>query len=156
MNPLSCCSSCSSTQSGSIFPLGSYLPYSPGYGHTFNGFSPVGVAGPNMGVPVARPYPGQTPLPIASGLNPYERGEGNPNPYYRMPTFNSFYSSGKPNGFNPLSSYPSASNPMGSISPVGDSLPANVGHPYRVGDGIGGQVESLGSWFSDTPFNHLY
>jgi len=46
-------------------------------------------------------------------------------------------------GFQPMGAYPSASNPMG-ITPVGESMPAQIGHPARMGNGIGGQVESLG------------
>lgn len=140
-----------------IFSLGAYVPYTPGYGHTFGEFNPVGVAGKNMGIPVARPYPGQMPLPIGSVPTTYDRGEGNPRPYYSLPTFNSFYSSGDPAGFNPLSAYPSASNPMGSISPVGESMPANIGHPYRVGgEAVGGMVEPLGSYYGDDPYNPLF
>lgn len=159
MNDFSCCSACSPTGAEKIFSLGSYVPYSPGYGHTFGEFNTVGVAGENMGIPVARPYPGE-PLPIGSIPTPYRRGDGNPRPYYSLPTFNSFYSSGdpagfnplseyastgKPCGFNPLSAYPSPSNPMGSISPVGESMPAQIGNPYRVGgEAVGGSVQPLG------------
>jgi hypothetical protein len=46
-------------------------------------------------------------------------------------------------GFQPMGAYPSASNPMG-ITPVGESMPAHIGHPSRMGDGIGGAVQSLG------------
>jgi hypothetical protein len=50
-------------------------------------------------------------------------------------------------GYQPMGAYPSASSPVG-ITPVGESLPAHVGHPARMGDGIGGMsVESVGSWF---------
>ena len=104
----------------------------------------MGVAGKNMGIPVARPYPGPE-LPVGSIPTPYRRGDGNPRPYYSLPTFNSFYSSGDPAGFNPLSAYPSPSNPTGSISPVGESMPAQIGHPYRVGgEAVGGMVQPLG------------
>lgn len=169
MNDFSCCSSCSGMNSERIFSLGSYMPYSPGYGHTFGSMNNVGMAGPLMGKPVARPYPGQIPLPVGSVPAMYDRGEGNPKPYYSLPTFNSFYSSGDPAGFNPLSSfyssgdpagfnplsaYPSPSNPTGSMNPVGESMPAQVGHPYRVGgDAIGGMVTPLGSYFDNEPYN---
>lgn len=169
MNDFSCCSACSGASSDKIFSLGSYVPYEPGYGHTFGSFNPVGVAGKNMGIPVARPYPGQTPLPIGSIPATYDRGDGNPKPYYSLPTFNAFSvtgdpagfnplssynSTGKPCGFNPLSAYPSPSNPMGSISPLGESMPAQVGHPYRVGgEAIGGMVTPLGSYFDNEPYN---
>ena len=63
MNNFSCCSSCSGMTSAKVFPLGSYIPYEPGYGHTFGSFNPVGVAGPLMGVPTSRPYPGPK-LPV--------------------------------------------------------------------------------------------
>jgi hypothetical protein len=173
MNDFSCCSSCSTTSAGSVFPLGSYLPYQPGYGHSFGSFNPVGVAGPNMGIPVARPYPSAEPLPIASGPNPYRRGDGRANPYFKLPTFNGFSNyavtgdpatfnplsnyagTGNPCGFNPVSAYPSASNPMGSISPVGESLPANIGHPTRIGNGVGG-TDAMGSWYNDNPFNPIF
>lgn len=169
MNSFSCCSACSATGAEKIFPLGSYMPYQPGYGHSFGGMNPVGVAGPNMGIPVARPYPSQKPLPIGSVPTTYDRGAGNPRPYYNLPTFNAFAVTGDPAGFNPLSSYnstgspcgfnpvsayPSPSNPMGSISPLGESMPAQVGHPYRVGgDAIGGMVMPLGSYFDNQPYN---
>lgn len=46
-------------------------------------------------------------------------------------------------GFQPMGAYPSPSNPMG-ISPFGENMPAHIAHPARMGDGIGGAVESLG------------
>ena len=46
-------------------------------------------------------------------------------------------------GFQPMGAYPSASNPMG-ITPVGENMPAQIGHPARMGQGIGGEVQSLG------------
>jgi hypothetical protein len=46
-------------------------------------------------------------------------------------------------GFQPMGAYPSASNPMG-ITPVGENMPAQMGHPARMGQGIGGEVQSLG------------
>lgn len=168
MNDFSCCPSCTGVSSEKIFTLGSYVPYSPGYGHTFNGFNPVGVAGPLMGKPVARPYPSAEPLPIGSTNAMYRRGDGNPAPFISLPTFNGYAQTGNPSifnplsnyagtgnpcGFNPVSGYPSPSNPVG-ITPVGESLPAQVGHPYRVGgEAIGGTVTPLGSYFDDQPYN---
>jgi len=46
-------------------------------------------------------------------------------------------------GFQPMGAYPSPSNPIG-MSPFGENMPAHIGHPARMGDGIGGPVESLG------------
>jgi len=46
-------------------------------------------------------------------------------------------------GFLPMGAYPSPSNPIG-MSPFGENMPAHIGHPARMGDGIGGAVESLG------------
>jgi hypothetical protein len=46
-------------------------------------------------------------------------------------------------GYQPMGAYPSASNPMG-MTPVGENMPAHIGHPSRMGDGIGGAVQSLG------------
>jgi len=46
-------------------------------------------------------------------------------------------------GFQPMGAYPSCSNPMG-ITPVGENMPAQIGHPARMGQGIGGEVQSLG------------
>lgn len=168
MKDFSCCSQCSGGSSSNIFSLGAYAPYEPGYGHTFDGFQPMGVAGPLMGIPVARPYPSAEPLPIGSIPATYRRGDGNPSPFISLPTFNGYAetgnpaifnplsgyaSTGNPAIFNPLSGYPSPSNPVG-ITPVGESMPAQVGHPYRVGgDAIGGSVEPLGSYFDDQPYN---
>jgi len=42
-----------------------------------------------------------------------------------------------------MGAYPSPSNPMG-MSPFGENMPAHIGHPSRMGDGIGGAVQSLG------------
>jgi len=30
------------------------------------------------------------------------------------------------------------------ITPVGENMPAQIGHPARMGQGIGGEVQSLG------------
>lgn len=159
VNDFSCCPSCTGVSSEKIFSLGSYVPYEPGYGHTFGAMNAVGVAGANMGLPVARPYPDTFPLPIGSIPAIYRRGEGNPAPFISLPTFNGYSQTGNPAifnplsnyagtgnpcGFNPVSGYPSPSNPVG-ITPVGESMPANIGHPYRVGgDAVGGSVEPLG------------
>ena len=169
----SCCSACAGTSAGSVFPLGSYIPYEPGYSQTYSlpKFNTMGMAGPNMGIPVARPYPGAEPLPIGSMTATYDRGEGRYQPFISLPTFNGFSNyartgdpatfnplsnyagTGNPCGFNPVSGYPSPSNPVG-ITPVGESLPAQVGHPYRVGgEAIGGTVTPLGSYFDDQPYN---
>ncbi|NBZ96945.1 MAG: hypothetical protein EBR40_11070 [Proteobacteria bacterium] len=172
VNDLSCCSSCSATSAGSVFPLGSYIPYEPGYPQTYSlpKFNTVGMAGPLMGLPVARPYPGAEPLPIGSTTAYYNRGEGHFKPYISLPTFNSYATTGNPNQFgvfnsyastgnpaifNPLSTYPSPSNPTGALNPVGESLPAHIGHPTRIGDGIGG-VDTMGSWYNDDPYNPIY
>ena len=45
-------------------------------------------------------------------------------------------------GFQPMGAYPSPSNPMG-MSPYGENMPAHIGHPSRMGDGIGGAVQPL-------------
>jgi len=142
----SCCSACAGTSAGSVFPLGSYIPYEPGYSQTYSlpKFNTMGMAGPNMGIPVARPYPGPK-LPVGSMTATYNRGGGRYKPFISLPTFNSYASTGNPCGFNPVSAYPSPSNPIGAINPVGESLPANIGHPTRIGNGVGG-VDTLGSW----------
>lgn len=173
MNDFSCCPSCTGVSSEKIFTLGSYVPYTPGYSQTYSmpEFKPMGVAGPLMGKPVARPYPSAEPLPIGSTNAMYRRGDGNPAPFISLPTFNGYASTGNPaifnplSGyastgnpaiFNPLSAYPSPSNPIGALNPVGESMPAQVGHPYRVGgDAIGGMVQPLGSWCNDEPWNVL-
>ena len=66
------------------------------------------MAGPNMGLPVARPYPSAEPLPIGSEDAYYNRGEGRYKPYISLPTFNGFSNyavTGDPATFNPLSNY---------------------------------------------------
>jgi len=171
----SCCSACAGTSAGSVFPLGSYIPYEPGYSQTYSlpKFNTMGMAGPNMGIPVARPYPGAEPLPIGSMTATYDRGEGRYQPFISLPTFNGFSNyartgdpatfnplsnyagTGNPCGFNPVSAYPSPSNPTGAMNPVGEMMPANIGHPTRIGNGIGG-VDTLGSWYNDDPFNPVY
>ncbi|NDA64296.1 MAG: hypothetical protein EBX50_20045, partial [Chitinophagia bacterium] len=101
----------------------------------------------------------------------YRRGEGNPAPFISLPTFNGYSETGNPNLFQPFGGYgstgnpsnfnvfnamPSPSNPMGDLNPVGESLPAQVGQPYRMGgEGIGGmpQMESMGSYYDDQPYN---
>jgi hypothetical protein len=46
-------------------------------------------------------------------------------------------------GFQPMGAYPSPSSPTG-VNTFGENMPANIGHPARMGDGIGGNVTSLG------------
>lgn len=177
--------------------MGNYVPATPGYEQTYSmpSFKPMGVAGPLMGEPVSRPYPG-APGPVFAdqGDPTFPRSNGNPTPFYRLskvlPAVNplgrqvqtgfvdrfnpvgsyattgnpnqwspagagfqpmgSYATTGNPNifnpagaGFQPMGAYPSASNPMG-MSPFGESMPAHIGHPARMGDGIGGAVQSLG------------
>lgn len=107
MNALSCCSSCSDTSADSLFPMGTYIPYTPGYGHTFGaypspsrptGITPVGVAGSCMGQDVPRPCNWENATLGTMGA--YDRGDGNPNPYYPL---GSYGSSGNPTLFQPLS-----------------------------------------------------
>jgi hypothetical protein len=158
-------------------------------------FKPMGMAGPLMGEPVARPYPG-APGPVFAyqGDPTFPRSNGNPTPFYRLsdvkPAVNplgrqvqtgfpdrfnpmgayantgnpniwnpagagfqpmgAYATTGNPNifnpagaGFQPMGAYPSPSNPMG-MSPFGENMPAHIGHPARMGDGIGGAVQSLG------------
>ena len=144
----------------SVFPLGSYIPYEPGYSQTYSlpKFNTMGMAGPNMGIPVARPYPGPK-LPVGSMTATYNRGGGRYKPFISLPTFNSYASTGNPCGFNPMSgyggsgnpnlfnvfnAYPSPSNPTGAMNPVGEMMPANIGHPTRIGNGVGG-MDTMGA-----------
>lgn len=107
MNALSCCTQCSSASSESLFPMGAYVPYKPGYGHTFSaypspsrptGITPVGVAGPCMGENVSRPCNWQT-----ATLGAYDRGGGNPNPYYPLGSY--YGDTGNPTLFRPMSAF---------------------------------------------------
>jgi len=208
MNAFSCCDSCSGHSAENIFSLGSFIPPEAGYSQTYSfpKFNPVGVAGPLMGQPVARPYPG-APQPVFTTSADYPNRDGGMDPFYDLskvksvgrqavtgfpdrfnpvgrqavtgfpdrfnpvgsysntgnptifnpmgsysntgnPTiFNpmgSYSNTGNPAIFNPLGAYPSASRPTG-ITPVGEGMPAHIGHPARMGDGIGGaMVEPLG------------
>ena len=176
MNDLSsCCPSCSGQNSQNIFSLGEYVSGSPGYSQTYSmpTFKPMGMAGPLMGEPVARPYPG-APGPVFAyqGDPTFPRSNGNPTPFYRLsdvkPAVNplgrqvetgypdrfnpvgAYATTGNPNiwnpagaGFQPMGAYPSPSSPTG-VNTFGESLPAHIGHPSRIGEGIGGNVTSLG------------
>lgn len=110
MNALSCCSACSDASADEIFPMGSYVPYTPGYGHTFSaypspsrptGITPVGVAGSCAGESVSRPCNWQT-----ATLGAYDRGDGNPSPYYPLPKMapmGNYANTGNPTLFRPMS-----------------------------------------------------
>lgn len=141
--------------------------------YSFPTFKPMGVAGPLMGQNIARPYPGAPGPVFADQGNPdFPRSNGDANPFYKlskvMPAVNplgrqvqtgfvdrfnpvgAYATTGNPfkwdpagAGFQPMGAYPSASNPMG-ITPVGENMPAQIGHPARMGQGIGGEVQSLG------------
>lgn len=145
MNPFSaCCSSCAEENEDNFFPMGNYVPPTPGHEQTYSmpTFKPMGVAGPLMGQNVARPYPGAPGPVFAVQGNPnFPRSNGNASPFYNlskvMPSLNSL------DRFNPMGAYPSSYNPMG-ITPVGENMPAQIGHPARMGQGIGGEVQSLG------------
>lgn len=90
MEPMDCCNSCTATGVDELFPMGGYVPYKPGYGHTFSvgayadpsritGITPVGMAGECAGEPVSRPCDWET-----ATLGAYDRGEGNPDPMYPL------------------------------------------------------------------------
>lgn len=140
MNPFSsCCSSCSDENENSFLPMGNFVPATPGYEQTYSmpAFKPMGMAGPLMGQNVARPYPGAPGPVFAEQGNPnFPQSNGNANPFYNL-------SKVMP-AVNPMGAYPSSSNPMG-ITPVGESMPAQIGHPARMGNGIGGVIESMGA-----------
>lgn len=119
MNPVSCCNSCASTSAEEIFPMGAYQPYRVGYGHTFSaypsasrptGITPVGMAGPCAGESVARPCNWET-----ATLGAYDRGDGNPKPYYPLPriqNMGSYYGeTGNPTQFRPMDAYATTGNP---------------------------------------------
>lgn len=147
MNSVGCCNSCTSAKAESIFPMGSYVPYEVGYGHTFNaypsasrptGITPLGVAGPCMGDPVSRPCGWET-----ATLGAYDRGDGNPNPYYPLPrvqSVGSYYGeSGNPTQFRPMSAYANTGNPtqFRPMSENGYSTPMNIGE---------GGMKPMGVW----------
>jgi len=147
MNTLGCCNSCTSTSADSLFPMGAYTPYRVGYGHTFSaypsasrptGITPVGVAGPCMGDPVSRPCGWET-----ATLGAYDRGDGNPNPYYplpRMKNVGSYYGqTGNPTQFRPMSAYANTGNPtqFRPMSENGYSTPMNIGE---------GGMKPMGVW----------
>jgi hypothetical protein len=114
MQTMDCCSSCTATSADSLFPMGAYVPYKPGYGHTFSlgayaspsrptGITPVGVAGPCAGEPVARP------------CGAYERGGGNPNPEYPI------------KGLRTVGGYDSGVQSMGVFPLIGWGVIAGLG-----------------------------
>ena len=136
MNALSCCSACSNASADSLFPMGAYVPYKPGYGHTFSGYpspsnptgiTPVGVAGPCMGDPVSRPCNWQT-----ATLGAYDRGDGNPNPYYPLPMGN-YANTGNPTLFRPMSAFAGGGD---------GAMPMEIGQGQER---IGG-VQPMGFW----------
>lgn len=137
MDTFGCCDSCTGTNSESLFSMGAYEPYRVGYGHTFSaypspsrptGITPVGMAGECAGDPVSRPCNWET-----ATLGAYDRGSGNPDPYYPLPKMapvGSFYGgSGNPATFSPFGNYAGTGNPAGfnPVSGNGSSLPMNMG-----------------------------
>lgn len=140
--------------------MSAYVPYKVGYGHTFSaypspsrptGITPVGVAGPCMGESVSRPCNWET-----ATLGAYDRGGGNPDPYYPLPKMKnvgSYYgSTGNPTQFRPMSSYGTTGNPtqFRPMSQNGYSTPMNIGEggmkPMGVFPLIGwGVVAGLGA-----------
>lgn len=140
MNSMGCCGACTPTNSESLFPMGSYEPYRVGYGHTFGaypsasrptGITPVGMAGECAGDPVSRPCNWET-----ATLGAYDRGSGNPDPYYNLPKMapvGSFYSGAEnPATFSPFGNYAGTGNPAG-FNPVSGS--ENGSSPMNVGRG---------------------
>lgn len=138
MNSVSCCNSCTSTSADDLFPMGAYVPYQVGYGHTFNaypsasrptGITPVGMAGPCMGEPVSRPCGWET-----ATMGAYDRGGGNPNPYYSLPKMNnvgSYYGdTGNPTLFRPMAAYANTGNPT-QFRPMSQ----NGATPMNIGEG---------------------
>lgn len=90
MESMDCCNACTATDVDTLFPMDGYVPYKPGYGHTFSvgayadpsritGITPVGMAGECAGEPVPRPCDWET-----ATLGAYDRGEGNPDPMYPL------------------------------------------------------------------------
>lgn len=162
MNTVGCCDSCTASKAESIFPMGAYVPYKVGYGHTFSaypsaskptGITPVGVAGPCMGESVSRPCNWET-----ATLGAYDRGGGNPSPYYPLPrvqSVGSYYgqtgnptqfrpmdayaATGNPTLFRPLSAYSQTGNPtqFRPMSENGSSTPMNIGE---------GGMKPMGVW----------
>lgn len=89
MESMDCCNSCTATGADELFPMGEYVPYKPGYGHTFSvgayadpsritGITPVGMAGECAGEPVSRPCDWET-----ATLGAYDH-EGSPDPMYPL------------------------------------------------------------------------
>lgn len=121
MESMDCCSSCTATKVDSLFPMGAYVPYKPGYGHTFSlnayadpsrptGVTPVGVAGVCAGEPVSRPCNWET-----ATLGAYERGGGNPDPMYPL------------NGFQAMGGHESQVQSMGIFPLIGWGVVAGLG-----------------------------
>lgn len=127
MNSLACCGSCSDSKVGSLFSMGAYVPSQPGYGHTFSAYSdpsritgitPVGVAGPCMGENVPRPCNWEM-----ATLGAYDRGQGNPSPYYPL---SGYSNTGNPTQFRPMNSGGNGTQPMSigsGVQPLGFWVP---------------------------------
>lgn len=128
--------------------MNGYVPYKVGYGQTFDayaspsrptGITPVGVAGPCMGEPVSRPCGWET-----ATLGAYDRGEGNPDPYYplpRMESMGSFYSdTGNPTLFRPMSAYANTGNPT-EFRPMSEN--GGYSTPMNIGEG---GMRPMGVW----------
>lgn len=121
--------------------MGGYVPYRVGYGHTFNaypspsrptGITPVGMAGPCMGENVSRPCGWET-----ATLGAYDRGDGNPNPYYplpRMENVGNYADTGNPTLFRPVSAYASTGNPT-QFRPMSQNGNGNNSTPMNIGEG---------------------
>lgn len=117
--------------------MGAYVPYKPGYGHTFAGYpspsnptgiTPVGVAGSCMGENVSRPCNWENATLGTFGA--YDRGGGNPSPYYPL---SGYGDTGNPTLFRPMDAFAGSDN---------GSMPMEIG----VGqDRIGG-VQPMGFW----------
>ena len=143
MNSLSCCASCSDSKVGSLFSMGAYVPATPGYGQSFSaypdpsritGITPVGVAGPCMGENVPRPCNWEM-----ATLGAYDRGQGNPSPYYPLSAYSK---TGNPTQFRPmnsLSGYSDTGNPT-QFRPMNSA--GNGTQPMSIGSG----VQPLGFW----------
>jgi len=127
MNSLACCGSCSDSKVGSLFSMGAYVPARPGYGQTFSAYSdpsritgitPVGVAGPCMGENVPRPCNWEM-----ATLGAYDRGQGNPSPYYPL---SGYADTGNPTQFRPMNSGGNGTQPMSigsGVQPLGFWVP---------------------------------
>ena len=110
------------------------FPRSDGNAQPFYQLSKVMPAVNPLGRQVETGYPDRV-NPMGSYMS-----SGNPNIFNPLGAYSD---TGNPNIFNPLGAYPSTSRPTG-ITPVGENLPAHIGHPERIGDGIGSSVQSLG------------